>query len=105
MVILEQGAEKNRKRTMEQREILKRSMDQEKNRGARRKNKKEQGAWKNEKVARKKVKKGARGKKLKGAGSEGENRERSKEHRSPLTEAQQPLDHTNTACSWTRSCE
>ncbi len=55
MAILEQGAEKDVKRSMEQREILKRSMEQGKNHGARRKIKKEQGAWKNEKGARKQV--------------------------------------------------
>ncbi len=61
MVILEQGAEKMIKSSMERREILKRSMEQEKNLGARRKIKKEQGAWENEKGAWKKVKKKEQG--------------------------------------------
>ena len=59
-------------------------MEQEKNPGARGKIKKEQGAQKNEKGARIKVKKGAMGKTLKGAGSKrGGNCVMSKEHGPP----------------------
>ncbi len=54
--------------------------------GAREKMKKEQGAQKNEKSAGN-CEKGARGKKLKGAGSKGGNCERSKEYAPSLTEA------------------
>ena len=54
MIVLEQGAAKMIKRSMEQRKILKRSMGQEKIPGARGKIKKERGAHKNEKEARKK---------------------------------------------------
>ena len=48
--------------------------------------KKEQGAGKNKKEQGK-SEKGAKDRKLKGAGSEGTNHKRSKEHRPPLTEA------------------
>ena len=57
MIILEQGAPKMIQRSMEQRKILKISMEQEKNPGARGKIKKEHGAQKTEKGARKKVEK------------------------------------------------
>ncbi len=70
-VILEQGAPKMVKRSMEQEEKLKRSREH-------RKMKKEQG----------KIKKGANGKKLKGAGSKRGNCKRSREHGPPLTETQ-----------------
>ena len=52
MVILDQGAEQMIKRSMKQREILKRSMEQEKNPGARRKIKKYQGTWNMETLKR-----------------------------------------------------
>ena len=44
MIILEHGAPKMTKRSMEPRKIVKRSMEQEKNPGAKGKIKKEQGA-------------------------------------------------------------
>ncbi len=68
------------KRSMEQRQIVKRSMEQEeklKRSRMHRKMKKEPG----------KSEKGAKGKKLKGAGSKRGNCKRSREHESPLTEA------------------
>ena len=57
MTILEQGALKMIKRSREQRKILKRSMEKEKNPGARGIIKKEHGAQRNEKGAEKMVKK------------------------------------------------
>ncbi len=57
MIILEQGAPTMIKRSMEQRKILHRSMEQEKHPAAKGKIKKEQGAQKNEKEAGKRVKK------------------------------------------------
>ena len=57
MVILEHGAQKcKKKRSMEQRKILKRSTEQENHPEARRKMKKEQGTGKNQKGARKSLK-------------------------------------------------
>ena len=47
MIILDQRAPKMTRRSTEQRKILKRSMEQEKNPGTRGKIKKEQGAQKN----------------------------------------------------------
>ena len=88
MIILEQGAPKMIKRSMEQRQIVKRSMEQEeklKRSREHRKIRKKQG----------KSEKGARGKKMKGAGSKGGNCERSKEHGPPLTEAH----HYSCYCS------
>ncbi len=72
MIIMEQGAPKMIKRSMEKEEKLKRSSEH-------RKMKKEQG----------KSEKGAKGKRMKGAGSKKGNCERSKEHGYLLTEARQ----------------
>ena len=73
VVILEHGAIKMIKRSMEQGKILKRSREQlqDKNHGARGKSKKEQGAQKNEKGARKRVKRSKGQKKLKELGARG----------------------------------
>ncbi len=60
-------------------------MEQEKNPGARGKGEKEQGTQKKEQIARKRVKRGAKIKKLKGAGSKRGNCERSKERGPHLT--------------------
>ena len=70
MIILEQGTPEKMKGSLEQRKILKRSMEQEKNHGVSGKLKMEQGAPKNEKAA---SEKGAMDTKLKGPGSKGEN--------------------------------
>ena len=61
-------------------------MEHEKDHRASETSKKEQGAQKNEKGAGENGEKGARGKKLEGAGSEVRNCEWSKEHRPSLTE-------------------
>ena len=82
----------SKKKVLEQGEKLKRSREQ-------RKMKKEQG----------KSEKGARGRKMKGAGSKGGNCERSRERGPPLTEAQQTMVLKSAALftymdSWAKRC-